>query len=241
MSTDEPPPGSGGPPEEDPFRKRPQDGSGSGAGGGSPYDKAPPPPPGEGSQPPPGEGQGQWSAPPPPGAPGPYGQGPYGQAPYGGSPYGADPLAGMPPLANRGKRLVARIIDALIIYVPVGVIMYFVVGGYDPTDADDSGRQASVQGVALLAYLIYEGLMLTRFGQTVGKKLMNIRVAMLADGSIPKGSEGWVRACVYTVPEIVPCCGFIFWLINVLWCTWDQPYHQCLHDKAARTVVVEVQ
>jgi hypothetical protein len=37
---------------------------------------------------------------------------------------------------------------------------------------------------------------------------------------------------------VVPCCGFIFWLINVLWCTWDDPYHQCIHDKAAKTVVV---
>ncbi|MFG2196285.1 RDD family protein [Streptomyces sp. NPDC048639] len=239
MSTDQPPPGSGEPPEDDPFRKRPQDAPGSGAGGGSPYDKAPPPPPGDGSAPPPG--QGSWSAPPPPGAGGPYGQGPYGQEPYGGSPYGADPLAGMPPLANRGKRLVARIIDALIIFVPVGLIMYFAVGGYDPTDTDDSGRQAAVQGVSLLVYLIYEGLMLTRFGQTVGKKLMNIRVAMLEDGSVPRGAPGWIRACVYTVPEIVPCCGFIFWLVNVLWCTWDRPYRQCLHDKAAKTVVVEVQ
>ncbi|MFK4273751.1 RDD family protein, partial [Streptomyces milbemycinicus] len=49
---------------------------------------------------------------------------------------------------------------------------------------------------------------------------------------------GWVRAAVYALPEIVPCCGFLFWLINVLWCTWDRPYRQCLHDKAAKTVVV---
>jgi uncharacterized RDD family membrane protein YckC len=145
----------------------------------------------------------------------------------------------MPPLANRGKRLVARIIDALIVGVPVAAIMTLVVGGYDLADPDDNGRFAAVQGVTMLAYLLYEGLMLTSSGQTVGKKLMRIRVAMLENGAVPAGSPGWIRASVYTLPEVVPCFGFVFWLLNVLWCTWDVPYRQCLHDKAARTVVVE--
>jgi hypothetical protein len=61
---------------------------------------------------------------------------------------------------------------------------------------------------------------------------------MLADGSIPRGNPGWFRAAVYALPQLVPCVGVLFWLFNVLYCTWDQPYRQCLHDKAARTVVV---
>ncbi|MGP3923648.1 RDD family protein [Streptomyces sp. 8N616] len=239
MSTDQPPPGSGGPPDDDPLRKRPPDSPEGGGGGGSPYDGTPPPggeppqPPPGGEPPPPPPGGGPFGGPPPPGGWPPAGE------PFGGAPYGAEPLAGMPPLANRGKRLLARIIDGLLISIPVGAIMYGIVGGYDPTDADDSGKSAAVQGVVLLAYLLYEGLMLTHSGQTVGKRLMNIRVALLENGGVPKGQPGWIRACVYSLPEIVPCCGFIFWLVNVLWCTWDKPYHQCLHDKAAKTVVVE--
>ncbi|MCZ0975632.1 RDD family protein [Streptomyces albulus] len=185
--------------------------------------------------------------PPPPGAgqPPPYGGGPYSRppagGPYGGAgEYGADPLAGMPPLANRGKRLVARIIDALIIGVPVTLIMNAIVGWVDyfSTSSVETSKQATVSGVTMLAYLIYEGLMLTSRGQTLGKMAMRIRVAMLSDGAIPTAQAGWTRAAVYTLPEIIPCCGFIFWLVNVLWCTWDKPYQQCLHDKAARTVVV---
>ncbi|MGP3983339.1 RDD family protein [Streptomyces sp. KR80] len=146
----------------------------------------------------------------------------------------------MPPLANRGKRLVARIIDLLLIWVPVGLAMYAIVGGYDPADADDNGKAAIVQGVVVLAYLLYEGLMLASSGQTVGKKVMNIRVALLENGAVPAGSPAWIRACVYILPVLVPCCGWpVFWLVNVLWCTWDKPYQQCLHDKAAKTVVVE--
>ncbi|AUA13472.1 RDD family protein [Streptomyces malaysiensis subsp. malaysiensis] len=158
-----------------------------------------------------------------------------------GSPYedhtaGAEPYRGMPPLAHLGRRLIARIIDALLIGIPVGLVVTAIAGGYDPIDG--SARSTTVTLVYVLVYFLYEGLMLTRDGQTVGKKAMKIRVAMLENGQPPVGQAGWVRAAVYALPEIVPCCGFFFWLVNVLWCTWDRPYRQCLHDKAAKTLVV---
>ncbi|MFG3259126.1 RDD family protein [Streptomyces sp. NPDC048172] len=222
-------------PENDPFRKpeQPEQPSPppSSGGGGSPYDSAPPPPP-----PPPGGGDG---------AAGPYGGGPYGGSgpyagpgpydnPYGGTMGAADPLAGMPPLASRGRRLVARIIDALLIGIPVGIVVGLAQGGY----STDTGQTYWQQAVYTLVYLIYEGAMLTARGQTVGKKLMKIRVGMLSNGTVPHGSPGWFRAATYSLPALVPCLGFLFWLVNVLFCTWDKPYQQCVHDKAARTVVV---
>ncbi|MGW8557251.1 RDD family protein [Streptomyces tubercidicus] len=255
MSTDQPPPGPGEPPENDPYLKKPQEPPADGAPrnsapreNGSPRNNAPH---GggtggggwggaEGGGPPPG-GTPPGGTPPPSGSP--YGGGPYAGDPYGGQYGVADPLAGMPPLANRGRRLLARIIDAIIVGVPVWVIMTLIVGGVDffSTDGEQAGRQSTVSGVTMLVYLVYEGLMISNRGQTVGKMAMKIRVAMLANGSIPTGQAAWVRAAVYTLPEIVPCCGFIFWLINVLWCTWDKPYQQCLHDKAAKTVVVSTE
>ncbi|MGW7488042.1 RDD family protein [Streptomyces sp. NPDC054786] len=255
MSTDQPRPGPGEPPENDPFLKKPQEPSAGGAPrnsspreNGSPRNHAPrgngaggdAAGGGAGGTPPPG-GPPPGGTPPPP--PPSYGSGPYAGDPYGGQPGPADPLAGMPPLANRGRRLVARIIDAIIIGVPVSVIMTLIVGGVDyfSTDSVEAGRQSTVSGVTMLAYLIYEGLMLSSRGQTLGKMAMKIRVAMLSNGSTPTNQAGWTRAAVYTLPEIIPCCGFIFWLVNVLWCTWDKPYHQCLHDKAAKTVVVSTE
>ncbi|MEU1813604.1 RDD family protein [Streptomyces roseifaciens] len=229
------------PRDDDPFRKRPSEPSG------------PPPPSGPGP-----EGGGAYSGGgQPPGAGGPYGGGPYGGGPYGGDPYGgggapgpggpgnpygdqygaADPLAGMPPLANRGKRLLARIIDGLLVSIPVTAVFKAAVWDWDPGDWND-GRSTSLGIIVSVVYFIYEGLMLTKRGQTVGKMVMGIRVAMLENGAIPEGSPGWTRAAVYSLPQVVPCCGFVFWLVNVLWCTWDQPYHHCIHDKAAKTVVV---
>ncbi|GHG70395.1 RDD family protein [Streptomyces griseocarneus] len=211
------------------------------------------------TEPPPDDNDPFKKQPPPPGSPppsypgsggDPYGGGPYGGGPQGGSPYGgggpenpyggpygaADPLAGMPPLASRFRRLVARIIDALIVGIPVSVVFSLATWGYDPWK--DTSKNTGLSILISIIYFLYEGLMLTTRGQTVGKMAMKIRVAMLDNGAIPEGRPGWTRAAVYSLPEIVPCCGFVFWLLNVLWCTWDEPYHQCIHDKAAKTVVV---
>jgi uncharacterized RDD family membrane protein YckC len=168
---------------------------------------------------------------------GPYTQGPYATNPYGDSTGAADPLAGMPPLASLGRRLLARIVDGLIIAIPVMLIAGAVQGWDWNEDNEMPWRQLAF----VLGYLVYEGLMLTASGQTVGKRLLKIKVLMLADGAIPAGASGWARAAVYNLPPLVPCIGFVFWIANVLFCTWDKPYRQCLHDKAAKTVVVSTE
>ncbi|MFC5722789.1 RDD family protein [Streptomyces gamaensis] len=145
----------------------------------------------------------------------------------------------MPPLGHRGKRLLARIIDGLLVSVPLSIIFSAVSARWDVYE--NSGDSFTLGVIIAVVYFVYEGLMLTTRGQTVGKMAMNIRVAMLENGASPEGAPGWTRAAVYTLPGIVPCCGFVFWLVNVLWCTWDEPYHQCIHDKAAKTVVVATQ
>ncbi|NSC21928.1 RDD family protein [Streptomyces albus subsp. chlorinus] len=228
-------------PENDPFRKPQQ------PGGPPPHSQGPSGQEPSGPPPPPGHGSPYGNPPPPPGGGG-YGGSGYGTEgqggggspydnPYGGAAGATDPLAGMPPLASRGKRLLARIIDALLIGIPIGIITALVEGGYSYDNGYD-GYTYWPQLAYTVVYLVYEGLMLTSSGQTVGKKLMHIRVAMLQNGAVPAGSAGWLRAAVYQIPPLVPCIGSLFWLVNVLFCTWDKPYQQCLHDKTVRTVVV---
>jgi uncharacterized RDD family membrane protein YckC len=229
-------------PDNDPFRKRdPSEQP-------SEEPREPPPSSSPYGNPPPGPG-GPYGGPlpPPPGGYGPYGtQGsPYGGggAPGAEGPYGQDPLAGMPPLPSRGRRFLARVIDWLIIFVPVYLVAVPVVAaGYDYGGTADttfgSGNSYWVGFVGWILYFIYEGLMLSWRGQTVGKMALKIRVAMLQNGAVPDAGAAWARSAVYALPLIVPCVGIIFWFINVLSCTWDRPYRQCVHDKAAKTVVV---
>ncbi|MFC9268091.1 RDD family protein [Streptomyces zhihengii] len=249
MSNDQPP--GTPPPDDDPFRKRPEgptpppDGSGAGgpppgggspygSGGGSPYE----PPPGGSPYDTPGGGAGEPGGPYGGGQPPPYGQGPYG---------GQDPLAGMPPLAPFGKRLVARIIDILIIAVPLALIS-LLLGGWDWTtnggddwdeftDQVNTGRQWLFTLISLVAYIGYDTLMTKRDGRTVGKRLMKLRTAMLNDGRTPDTSAALMRAVVLWVPALV-CCYCVWWLVILITVVADKPYKQGLHDKAGKTVVV---
>ncbi|MFJ5549743.1 RDD family protein [Streptomyces sp. NPDC093225] len=264
MSTDQPP--SGQPPEDDPFKKQPPS-------EGSPYGTPPPaggdggaqpPPPGGGGGYPPPPGGGGYPPPPPGGPGGPYGGGPGGPyggggpgGPYGGGPggpYGGgmpDPLAGMPPLADTGKRIVARIVDFLIIAIPLALIQWPFFGdrwvvktdkGEDATEIftkSYSGGGLLWLLIELAAYILYDWYMTKRNGQTLGKKLLGLRVAMLNDGSVPHSNAALSRAALLWVPTLV-CCFCIWPLVLLITILTDKPYKQGLHDKVGKTVVVTV-
>lgn len=251
MSTDQPtPPGSG----EGPFAKRPQDGGGPGSPGGPPPGQQPPEQPSEPPPaPPPGAAGPYGQVPPgtPPGGGGPYdgGQGPYqgggpyggeppyGEPPYGGGPYGGDPLAGMPPLADSGKRLLARIIDIVIVAIPV-ILISWTFGGWQANPNDmTAGRSFLQSAVAAVFYVGYDWWMTHATGQTFGKRWMNLRVARLQDGSVPDSATSLIRAAVLWLPAVF-CCACIWTAVCGGWSLFDKPYKQGIHDKAAKTVVV---
>ncbi|MEU9413456.1 RDD family protein [Streptomyces sp. NPDC048281] len=232
MSTEPPPPpGSGEPPEDDPFRKQPPPGPSEGAGGsqgpgsGSPYDT-----PYGGSQPPPPSYGG-----------GPYGAG--GGGPYGGGGgtggYPADPLAGMPPLADSGRRTLARIIDMILVGIVVVLLtLAFGVSEYQMDGGKISaGRSLAQSLVAAVLFVAYDTLLIARSGQTLGMKWLRMRVANLSDGSTPSTQTSLLRALVLWVPFAF-CCACIWTVICGGWSFFDKPYKQGLHDKAAKTVVV---
>ncbi|MGW0968729.1 RDD family protein [Streptomyces sp. NPDC002516] len=243
MSSEPPPPGPGRPPDDDPFKKQPPPGEGT----GSPYD--PPPPSGGGSPygppPPSGEGTPPYGGEPPPFGGGPYGEGggPYqgGGDPYGGGgPYGGDPLAGMPPLADSGKRVLARILDMIL----VGIVVWLLSWAFGVTEYNmdsnkiEYSKSLGQSLVAAVLYVAYDTVMISKTGQTLGKRLFNHRVANLDNGSTPSVQTSLIRALVLWIPFAF-CCACIWTAIAGGWSFFDKPYKQGLHDKAAKTVVVD--
>ncbi|SEQ29575.1 Uncharacterized membrane protein YckC, RDD family [Streptomyces sp. yr375] len=223
--TTEPPPGSGGgePPEDDPFKKRPPQQPPQ----GSPYDTP------------------QGPEDPYRGGPiggDPHGGGPYGGGPYGGDPYGgypADPLAGMPPLADSGRRTLARIIDMIIVFVVVLLLSWaFGVAQYTTdTDKLEFGKTFGRELVAAILYVAYDTILTAKAGQTLGKRWLGMRVANLDNGSTPSAQTSLARALVLWLPFAF-CCACLWTAICGGWSYFDKPYKQGLHDKAAKTVVV---
>ncbi|WP_328782405.1 RDD family protein [Streptomyces canus] len=201
------------------------------------------PPPGSGQQPPdddpfrkqppPAEGSGSpYNTPPP------YGGSPHGGGdPYGGGP--ADPLAGMPPLAPSGRRTLARIIDMIMVAVVVWLITWGVGVSEYNVDSDDMqyGKSLAQSALAAVLYIAYDTIMISRSGQTLGKKWLGMRVANLDNGSTPSTQTTLIRSAVLWIPFAF-CCACIWTAISGGWSYFDKPYKQGLHDKAAKTVVV---
>ncbi|MFD9867175.1 RDD family protein [Streptomyces niveus] len=231
MSNDQPTPGQ--PPEDDPFRKQPPPDGPPPAGGTPPGGGTPPrygEPYGGANPPPPGDPYG-GSAPPPPGDP------------YGGN----DPLRGMPPLAPMGKRILARIVDWIIVAIPL-VLISIPFNVYhrwtnssdnwdDAVNGVNGGGQWVFRLITIVAFVGYDAVMTQWGGQTLGKRLFNLRVAMLNDGRVPDSRSSLLRALVLWVPALV-CCACFWPLLILILILLDRPYRQGLHDKAAKTVVV---
>ncbi|GHH24465.1 RDD family protein [Streptomyces lanatus] len=145
----------------------------------------------------------------------------------------------MPPLADSGKRTLARILDMIL----VGVVVWLLTWGFGVTELDvdtddvEYGKSLAQSAVAAVLYMAYDTAMTVRTGQTLGKKLLNMRVANLDNGATPSVQTSLIRAAVLWIPFAF-CCACIWTAICGGWSYFDRPYKMGLHDKAAKTVVV---
>ena len=199
-------------------------------------------PPGGGYQPGAGWQQPQPPPPPPPGG--------YGQPQYGGYPQDQQPVGpGGQPLAEWWKRLLAIIIDGLILGVPLTILFVILVAGtiseteIDPITGELEEGSGLFTGaffvfwaLSIVASLLYYGLLNGGArGQTVGKMVMKIRVLDASSGGAIGVGRGIGRAAI---PSLLGAfCGLIT-ILDGLWPLWDQR-RQALHDKAVSSVVVD--
>lgn len=154
--------------------------------------------------------------------------------------------------AGLGRRLLARLIDTVVLGALVGAAGFpFVTAALDHIDgkieaAKQSGTTVqvwlldattSVQfGIALASFFVigvlYEALPTAKWGRTLGKKLCGIEVRDIEAHQPPRFGAALRRWLVYSVLGLL-----VIGVLNVLWCLFDRPWRQCWHDKAARTFV----
>ncbi|NYV76866.1 RDD family protein, partial [Streptomyces sp. UH6] len=163
---------------------------------------------------------------------------------YGpGGPYDGgtapDPLAGMPPLADSLRRVLARLVDLVLVGIVVGLLAWaFDVDEYElSADRVDAAKFWIRDIIVVVLYVGYDTLMTARNGQTLGKRLFKMRVANLDNGSTPSMTTSLLRAAVLWVPFAF-CCACLWLAVAGGWSFFDKPFKQGLHDKAAKTVVV---
>lgn len=153
-----------------------------------------------------------------------------GHLPGAGSAYAGQPVS--PPLASIGARLGARLLDLVIWYVgyfltAIPVMVWIDAGG---------GAAARTLLVTWLvtSFVLYFPFSVWRFGSTVGKRICKIRVVRCQSVQRVGFWRATGREVFFFVAAVIPVLG----LLNPLWCCWDKPYQQCLHDKIVDTVVV---
>ncbi|MFF5174030.1 RDD family protein [Micromonospora sp. NPDC000089] len=200
---------------------------------------------------------------PVPAQPGPYSGLPgYPAGPPGGPYRGFPPVPLSPgglPLAGFGDRLVAVLVDSLILSA---VALVFAVPAFfaflalatpelagtgpDGTPTGDPFTGFLLPLLALeaglflvmlgLTYLYYVELTLRR-GQTIGKRVAKVKIVPIdPTRALDRKALAKRWLAQHVGAALVPGLSYV----DGLWQLWDKPHQQCLHDKFADTVVVKV-
>ena len=140
-------------------------------------------------------------------------------------------------LAGRGTRLLAVIVDGLIGGLLAGVIVGFgaaSMAGAAETETDPNFALISIGGLILLAYVIWQLWLLATQGQTIGKKLMKLRIVKLETGQ----NGGFVTNVLLRAIVGQGLLGAIpfYGLVDALFIFRDD--RRCIHDLIAGTTVV---
>jgi len=179
-------------------------------------------------------------APPPPipapAAPPPVAQAPLEPVPSSAPAYwqGGAQVTGPAPgveFAGYGARIVAYLIDGILINIAVWVIVFFAI-------LTGSGSEINIIatiliGLAILLGLVYFPFFWQRTGQTPGMQALNIRVVRDKDGGPVSWGSAILRLIGYGINSIV------FGLpIGWLWILFDSR-RRGWHDLIGSTVVVK--
>lgn len=167
--------------------------------------------------------------------------------PAGGSPFTAPVTVatGTFEPADRGTRLLAAILDSLIAFgfMLPGFTILMVAGAFAGAAGSEPEPAPLFAGLGLLgvgaiALLVIQVWMLTTRGQTMGKRIMSVRIVKYPDYSNPGFVHAvLLRAIVNGAIGAIPVVGGIYTLVDILFIFRED--RRCIHDLIAGTVVVK--
>ncbi len=132
-------------------------------------------------------------------------------------------------IANTRRRMGAFVIDDIMISIFLMIIFYDQLVSLKDPMALSLFLQDNLLAFMLLKTL-YQTFFVWNNGMTPGKMIMKIRVVEIDGGYIPSLGTAFLRASLRIVSESLFYLGYIMAYFN--------PLVQTLHDKFAKTVVV---
>lgn len=142
-------------------------------------------------------------------------------------------------LASRWSRLGASLIDGVI----GGVLSIPLLSYFDVWEKiDENGNlpfstTITITLIGIIFFLLINGYLLSKYGQTIGKKLLDIKIVDL-NGDISEFNSLIAKRYVPVwVVSQIPVIGGILAIIDVLFIFREDK--RCIHDLIAGTRVVE--
>jgi len=153
--------------------------------------------------------------------------------------------------ASRVARLGAAILDGIILGMPFGPAYFLLFSDAAVRTQMARGNLNTIDlvtalirtgevfwGGALLASILWivTAVLVYRHGQTIGKRIVGIKVVR------PDGSRAglarifWLRNVVSALLSCIPLAGTLYALVDLLWIFGGA--RRCLHDYIADTIVV---
>ena len=143
-------------------------------------------------------------------------------------------------LADRGTRWFARFIDGLLSLVFVIPVFWWLFAS-DTLSMRELQRNSFIGlyfYAGALPLAIYQWYLLSRTGQTLGKKWLRIRVVKTDGSPVDFVSGVLLREWVTAGIGFIPCIGPLINLVGILMIFGQE--QRCLHDHIAGTKVIAV-
>lgn len=138
-------------------------------------------------------------------------------------------VSGTLDLASRGRRFAAVWIDGMVITLPF-VILILIVGWKSFMGGPDPFIMRPLFILPTVVMFVYDGLMMSARGQTLGKIALNIKIVR-PDGSDISTGQAWGRA---VMRQVLTGCLVPFNYLPIFF----TKERTCLHDMVAGTRVV---
>lgn len=157
--------------------------------------------------------------------------------------------------ASLGKRFGAFLLDTLFLVIAMSFLLPLVgLGDIDPSRAStpeamqaalleqlaalSAGQKILLVSLPVLAFLALHGYLLSRYGQTLGKRMLGIAIVTL-DNRVPDFFPLIIqRYLTQWVAGQVPVVGVLLRLVDVIFIF--RPDRRCIHDHLAKTKVIDL-
>jgi uncharacterized RDD family membrane protein YckC len=143
------------------------------------------------------------------------------------------------PLASRLARLGATLVDAFIgiaISLPIGIMTGYFGRVMEQKATLMETALYSVGG--MVVFLLLHGYLLATQGQTIGKKLVGVRIVDYNTGTLLAIAKLiGLRVAPIWIVSMIPLAGGCLALIDILFIFGNE--QRCIHDLIAGTKVVE--